>query len=80
MAFITPKKLGKAVRRNRARRLLKEAYRLNHYIIMDESIAANVTFHGALMAKKIEVEFGEINTDVINLLRRVKNHIQKIEE
>lgn len=77
MAFIVPKRLGKAVRRNRMKRLLKEAYRLNQYLIADEVAEACCTFHGALMAKTADVEYDDVRSDVIDLLHRVQSCLQK---
>ncbi|HLR76868.1 MAG TPA: ribonuclease P protein component [Balneolaceae bacterium] len=76
MAFIVAKKLGKAVSRNRVKRLLKETYRLNQYILFDEVLAASITFHGGLMAKTVDVKYDKVKTDVIQLLNQAKDYIQ----
>lgn len=76
MAFIVPKRLGKAVRRNRVKRQVKEAYRLNQYIIIDEVVAAGCIFHGALTAKTINAEYKVIKLNIVDLLKRVKGFIK----
>ncbi len=77
MAFIVPKRLGKAVKRNRVKRLLRESYRLNQFIIADEAAAASCIFHGAFMAKTVDVEYDDVKPDVIGLLNQVQEYLRK---
>lgn len=80
MAFIVPKRLGKAVYRKKMKRRLKEAYRLNQYILIDEVASAGCVFHGALMAAKINVEYDVLEPNVVNLLKQTKSYISKMVE
>lgn len=77
MAFIVPKRLGKAVQRKQSKRHLREAYRLNQYILADEISLAACVFHGALMAKTIDAGYEPIKTNVIDLLKQTKWYINK---
>lgn len=77
MAFIVPKRLGKANRRNRVKRLLKEAYRHNQYIVADTVKEALCTFHGAFLATTIDVEYDEVERNVTDLLHQAKSYIDK---
>ena len=71
MGFIVAKRLGKASGRNRVKRLLKEAYRLNRCQFMDALYARTMGFHGALSAKSINIDFKTAEREVTNLLDRV---------
>jgi len=75
MGFIVKKKLGNAVIRNRTKRLLREAYRLNQHILSDLFDSGAFGFHGALMANTVGADFESVQKDVIYLLHKVKNHI-----
>lgn len=78
VGFIVKKKLGKASRRNRVKRLLKEAYRLNQYVLWDAVHAAGIGFHGVLMANTAELDFNQVQQSVTGLLEKARNHILSI--
>jgi ribonuclease P protein component len=63
--------MKKAVDRNRLKRQMREAYRLNKYLLED----ANSKFHMMFVYSKSEkVSYDDIETAMINLL----NHLRKI--
>lgn len=75
MGFIVAKRLGTATRRNRARRLLKEVYRLHQHSLTEAFTSASVGFHGVLIAKTVQMDFNTAKKEVISLLNRVVNDL-----
>lgn len=80
MGFIVKKRLGKATQRNRIKRLLREAYRLNQHILTPVFEHTSISFHGVLMASTIEIDFNTAGEQVADLLQRAKEHILPIIE
>ena len=67
VGFVTGKKVGCAVERNRARRLMKEVYRLHQYEIREGYrivIVARAGIEGA--------SYQEVETELMKLLKRAK--------
>lgn len=80
MGFIAKKSLGKANKRNRIKRLLKEAYRLNQYMLSDSVHNLHIGFHGVLMAKTVDADFTSIEKNVKELLEKVQIHLSTISD
>lgn len=78
MGFIVKKSLGKANKRNRMKRLLKEAYRLHQHMLYDVLRDTEITFHGALMAKTIDASYHVIEHNVMLLLEQVRDQLPTI--
>ena len=78
MGFIVKKSLGHAHKRNKMKRLLREAYRLHQHIISDPLKRTQITLHGALIAQDIDAAFSEVEQDVMALLARVRDQLPTI--
>lgn len=78
MGFIVKKSLGKAVKRNHMKRLLKEAYRHHQHKLSEYLKDARMTFHGVLMAKSIDLTFADVEKDVVALLEEARNQLPTI--
>lgn len=78
MGFIVKKSLGKANKRNRMKRLLKEAYRHHQHILSVPLKKANITFYGVLMAKTTDAGYADVENNVIALLREAKEKLSTI--
>jgi ribonuclease P protein component len=78
MGFIVKKKLGNAVKRNRVKRLMKEAYRLNQHAISELVLSNNLCLHGAFLANTIEMTFDQAEQNIKKLLSDVRDHILSI--
>lgn len=75
MGFIVKKSLGKATKRNRMRRLLKEAYRHHQYLLCNTVKENATTFHGVLMANTIDGDYANVERDVIALLTEARDQL-----
>ncbi len=76
IGFIAPKKLYKlATERNKAKRLMREAYRLNQHLLAEVVEKNSVELHGAFICKKASPTFEEINKDLVSLLQQAGEKI-----
>ena len=75
------KKAGNAVWRNRAKRLLRESYRLNKEIltdiIEDKTLLIMISLNSMNEKKHPNLALGNVQDDVIELLNKIKNQILK---
>ena len=75
MGFIVKKSLGKANKRNRMKRLLKEAYRLHQHMLTQPLQQSHVTFHGAFMANTVDCSYSQVEQNVVALLKEVRDQL-----
>lgn len=78
MGFVVKKSLGKANKRNKMKRLLKEAYRIHQYMLADPLRDAQVTFHGVFMAKAVDLDYKDVEEEVVALLKQVRDQLPSI--
>lgn len=78
VGFIAPKKkMRGAVQRNRAKRLMREAYRLNQTYLQDIFKENIIGFHGAFIANKSILTYSEIENDVKKILTELRERLLK---
>ncbi len=75
VGFIAPKKMGNAVQRIRAKRLLREAYRLNQHIITEMPGISEIGLHYVLIAKNANLTFDAARRDVVQLLQQMRKQL-----
>ncbi|MGN8225796.1 ribonuclease P protein component [Gracilimonas sp. BCB1] len=73
VGFIAPKKIGNAVKRIRAKRLLREAYRLNQHIITELPEITEMGLHYVFMAKHANLTFDMAERSVTDLLKQLRS-------
>lgn len=78
MGFIVKKSLGKANKRNRMKRLLREAYRHHQYMLLDPLRENKMTLHGALMAKAVDLNYDVVEQNTITLLEQIRVQLPTI--
>ena len=77
-AFVVYKKAGKAVWRNRIKRLLRVSYRLNKSILLDVCNEKNISLLVAFAVKSLNeknnntIKLSEILPDVVSLMEQIK--------
>lgn len=69
IGFIAPKRImKKAVSRNKAKRRLRESYRIHQHILTDFFSERSFGVHGVFISKKENVPYSEIEREVEHLL------------
>lgn len=72
--FIAPKKLfRRAVDRNRVKRWIREAFRLNQHLLPISIRMKNIGFHAVFIAISKNLSYSEIESQMISLLQSLSN-------
>lgn len=75
IGFIAKKKLGKAVKRNRIKRQMREAYRINQHQLTGLFESGKFGLHGVFMATSIEMDFNTVEDDIVYLMKRLRDFL-----
>lgn len=79
IGFVAPKKkISKAVKRNRVKRLLKEAYRTRQSHLEDLFRTESFGFHGLFLANGPDLAHADIASEMDKILTEVRNRLLKI--
>ena len=78
VGFISPKKTGNAVRRNRFKRLLREAYRLNKHLLSEVMPEFKGSLHIVFIARNAKPEYHDVETDMVTLLSDLRSRILSV--
>lgn len=77
VGFITRKALGCAVDRNRARRRIREAWRLNQHPLINVDPAIRRGLHMVWMARRIDLTTVQAEKDIRQLSRQLIENLQE---
>lgn len=77
IGFIVSKKLGKATKRNRIKRLLREVYRTHQHLLTDLFAKDTFGFHGVFMARQIDLTYSVVQEDMILLIKKIRAALAK---
>ncbi|GAB5410323.1 MAG: hypothetical protein BalsKO_26880 [Balneolaceae bacterium] len=75
IGFISPKKIGTAVQRNRCKRLIREAYRLNKHLVLNQLSDQNEVVHALFIARNSDFDFHTAEKDMVTLLNDLRSQI-----
>ena len=80
VGFIAPKKtIPGAVQRNRAKRLMREVYRIHQDFVQDLFSSKRFGFHGAFLARKEGLSFSQVQKEMLPMLREIRDALIKFE-
>ncbi len=72
VGFIAKKSLGKAARRNRLKRIMREVYRTHQHLLSDLFATNSFGFHGAFMAQKSTLSYDTVREQMISLMNEIR--------
>ncbi len=74
--FIAPKKLfRRAVDRNRAKRWIREAFRLNQHLLHSSVQMNTIGFHAVFIAISNKLSYKTIETQMVSLLQSITDSL-----
>lgn len=75
IGFISPKKTGNAVKRNNAKRLMRESFRLNQHRILDIIKELNIGVHCVLIARTTNLDFADVQKHTVTMLDELRTQL-----
>lgn len=78
IGFIVKKKLGTAVKRNRAKRRMRESWRLNQHLLDDLFETKTFGFHGVFMAASTDTPWQTLSAEMVRLIERIRPTLEEI--
>lgn len=75
IGFISPKKTGNAIKRNHAKRLMRESFRLNQHQIIDAVQELNIGVHCVLIARTTNLDFSEVQDHIVTMLGELRSRL-----
>jgi len=81
IGFIAPKKvISGAVQRNKAKRIMREVYRIHQDILRELFESNRFGFHGVFLARKGDLTFNQVQKEIILLLNQVREKLLRIDK
>lgn len=68
-----------AVQRNKAKRLMREVYRIHQDFVQDLFSKKVFGFHGAFLARKPGLTFSQVQHDMLPILKQVRDRLLSLE-
>lgn len=75
VGFIVGKRLGKAVKRNKVKRHMREAYRTNKHLMADLLTQQQFGIHYLFMARSVSASFHEIEKECCKLMTTLQKRV-----
>ncbi|MGM0587439.1 MAG: ribonuclease P protein component [Bacteroidota bacterium] len=76
VGFIVRTSLGKAAKRNRLKRQLREAYRMHQHLLGELFDHGSFGLHGAFLAKRLPIDSQTVQQEVRGLLVELRQYLQ----
>jgi RNase P protein component len=80
VGFIAPKKIiPGAVQRNKAKRIMREVYRIHQDFVQDLFSSKRFGFHGAFSARTAGLTFNQVQKEMVPILKEVREALLSFE-